>query len=395
MSGLSFHLEYFFTYIIVFQNHILYISKKQENKMKPTTCLTGKILISIFSIFIFNQGLLFSQTSYSVPGNGKPLFKSPATLDQYDWKNESGIQSVTNIKIIESQSAGHNMDTNWRYVAQGMGYSASIVPQTFLDDTSFILTTNVLIISSGVINIPANRIDAIRRYIVNRRSVYLQCEYLSTYSSNIAFAELVNQLGGVFSWSGTVSGDLQPMTVLGSLATTPNVVTPLTYFWYGDAGSGNGTIENYLQKGSQYFGFIFKPVNTNYGILITNSDQDWVRENTSPALMKNILYKLVNTSIGITNTNNIVPAKYQLEQNYPNPFNPSTTINFSIPASSDVSLKIYDALGKEIATLVNKFLLSGNYSAEFNAYSDLTSGIYFYRLISDEYSETKSMMLLK
>ncbi|MEO8664722.1 MAG: T9SS type A sorting domain-containing protein [Ignavibacteria bacterium] len=359
-----------------------------------------KIFFSILPIIILNQTALFSQSSFSVPGNSIFQFKSnsekidPQISDER--KIESGVQSVPIIKIIESQSnPGHAMDTTWRFYAQGMGYSASIVSQTFLNDTSFIQETDVLIISSGVIDLPPNRVDAIRRFITHKKNTYLQCEYLSTYSPNSAFANLVNQLGGVFSWTMTLNGDLQPMTVLGSLSSTPNVVTPLSYFWYGNAGTGNQTIENYLQKGANYFGFIFRPPNANYGILITNSDQDWIRTNTSPALMKNILYKLVTTGVGIININNTIPDNFQLEQNYPNPFNPTTTINFSIPASSNVKIKVYDALGQEVATLVDEFKSAGNYSASFTAASTLTSGIYFYTLTSNNFTDTKKLMLLK
>ncbi|MCB0753535.1 MAG: T9SS type A sorting domain-containing protein, partial [Ignavibacteriae bacterium] len=88
-------------------------------------------------------------------------------------------------------------------------------------------------------------------------------------------------------------------------------------------------------------------------------------------------------------------------QNYPNPFNPTTTINFSIPeinkvgqSNNNTVLKVYDILGKEIATLVNEIKAPGNYQVQFDATS-LTSGIYFYRLKSGEFLETKKMILLK
>ena len=68
-----------------------------------------------------------------------------------------------------------------------------------------------------------------------------------------------------------------------------------------------------------------------------------------------------------------------LNQNYPNPFNPSTSIKYSIPNRNQVTLKVFDVLGSEVATLVNKEQPQGNYEVEFNG-SDLTSGIYFYRL---------------
>jgi hypothetical protein len=88
------------------------------------------------------------------------------------------------------------------------------------------------------------------------------------------------------------------------------------------------------------------------------------------------------------------PATYLLSQNFPNPFNPTTTIAFSIPQAGNVTLKVFDALGREVATLVNGFRSEGKYNAEFDA-SKLSSGMYIYKLTSDKYTEVKKMMLVK
>ena len=85
---------------------------------------------------------------------------------------------------------------------------------------------------------------------------------------------------------------------------------------------------------------------------------------------------------------------YSLSQNYPNPFNPSTQIKFSIKESGMVSLKIFDVLGREVATLVNNEYAAGNYSVDFSA-AGLSSGIYFYRLESGSFVQTNKMMLIK
>jgi len=85
---------------------------------------------------------------------------------------------------------------------------------------------------------------------------------------------------------------------------------------------------------------------------------------------------------------------FHLAQNYPNPFNPSTTISYTLPSSSSVKLVVFNTLGKEIAVLVNKEQPSGNYTVNFDA-KDLSSGIYFYSLITETTVITKSMILLK
>lgn len=89
-----------------------------------------------------------------------------------------------------------------------------------------------------------------------------------------------------------------------------------------------------------------------------------------------------------------IPDKYSLSQNYPNPFNPVTAIKYSIPNEGFVSLKIYNVLGSEVATLVNEFKNAGSYNVSFSA-ENLSSGVYYYKLKSGTFVETKKMILLK
>jgi hypothetical protein len=89
-----------------------------------------------------------------------------------------------------------------------------------------------------------------------------------------------------------------------------------------------------------------------------------------------------------------IPAEFELSQNYPNPFNPSTKICFSIHSSDFVTLKVYDVIGKEVATLVDEVKSAGNYNVEFDA-SSLPSGIYFYKIQAGSFIDTKKMVILK
>jgi len=102
---------------------------------------------------------------------------------------------------------------------------------------------------------------------------------------------------------------------------------------------------------------------------------------------------------GINLVSSQIPKGIKLYQNYPNPFNPITKIRFEIPKSSFVKLIVYDILGKEVATLINEKLSSGSYEVDWPAPTgdgtDYTSGVYFYRLVTKEYSETKKMLLIK
>ena len=88
------------------------------------------------------------------------------------------------------------------------------------------------------------------------------------------------------------------------------------------------------------------------------------------------------------------PQTYTLDQNYPNPFNPSTVISYRLPLTGHVSLKVYDMIGREVATLVNEVKATGSYEVMFDA-SKLSSGIYFYQLKSGQFNSVKKMMLIK
>jgi len=98
--------------------------------------------------------------------------------------------------------------------------------------------------------------------------------------------------------------------------------------------------------------------------------------------------------VGVEPVGSIIPDKFSLSQNYPNPFNPSTKIKFALPDQQNVKLIVYDAIGKEVKSVNMGQLAAGIYEYYFNA-SDLTSGIYFYRIETGKYSDTKKMILIK
>ena len=93
--------------------------------------------------------------------------------------------------------------------------------------------------------------------------------------------------------------------------------------------------------------------------------------------------------------NNIIPKNYNIAQNFPNPFNPSTIINYQVPQNTFVSLKVYNSLGQEVATMVNGLVSAGTHEVQFNA-SNLSSGVYYYVIRAGEnFVQSKKMMLLK
>jgi hypothetical protein len=99
-------------------------------------------------------------------------------------------------------------------------------------------------------------------------------------------------------------------------------------------------------------------------------------------------------STGLNQISQIVPDKFEVYQNYPNPFNPSTTIRFNIPSGGFTNLSVYNMLGQKVETLLNKRLDAGSYRYDWHP-SGLSSGVYYYILKSDNYSDTKKMLLIK
>ncbi len=112
---------------------------------------------------------------------------------------------------------------------------------------------------------------------------------------------------------------------------------------------------------------------------------------THGGLWRRPLSEMITT---VKNIRNDGPMRFSVSQNYPNPFNPTTVIKYQVAANSLVTLKVYDMLGREVATLVDGRQTAGYYNVNFDG-SRLASGVYLYRLQAETYSETKNFMLLK
>lgn len=162
-------------------------------------------------------------------------------------------------------------------------------------------------------------------------------------------------------------------------------------------GQGIGTAVLNLEAASNY---------TEFATDITWNSTD----NPDSAYIEFVIVGVDSVHIGTTfylddlsfspttgvNQNDNSPLKFELAQNYPNPFNPSTTINYSVPKQSFVSLKVYNLLGQEVATLVNENKSAGTYKIDFSASpGNFASGLYIYRLTAGDLVQTKKMMLLK
>ncbi|OQY71329.1 MAG: hypothetical protein B6D44_13180 [Ignavibacteriales bacterium UTCHB2] len=209
--------------------------------------------------------------------------------------------------------------------------------------------------------------------------------------------------GGVWVYTDTT---IIPVELTGFTATANNGSVELNWTTATELNNSGFEVERSVDKNNfEKIGFV-----PGFGTTSEKRSYSFVDNKVSNG---KYFYKLKQIDLdGSYKYSDIVEANvvqlltYSLEQNYPNPFNPTTKIKFTIPdvalsgvEGSLVSLKVYDVLGNEVATLVNEYKPAGSYEVEFNGHSDggqnLSSGIYFYTLQSGSFFQTRKMILMK
>lgn len=355
-------------------------------------CSTQFLIFVLFSLQASAQSVILGDN------NSTPSAEHDIRIDSESVfkTNKLAIEDV-DVLIIESRSftAGHVMDTVWAFVARNLNLSYHIGNQATLDSLGSVSIETILIISSGIGSLSESRADSILAFVQRGGNVYLQNEYLPSYQTNLAFRYLVDTLGGEYEIGETVSGSLVPMIVSGDLQSNYNIVEPLNHFHYGCTGIAGSNVEPFLTFNGQHFGFIFTPPNIQYGKIIANSDQDWVRVIANVDLMANIIQYLRGV---VSSIDYNVPGSnigFSLIQNYPNPFNPITTISYILPGSASVTFTVYNIVGQKLASITKSFQNAGLNKIIFNA-SSLSSGVYIYRVeTSTGFSQSRKMLLLK
>lgn len=248
------------------------------------------------------------------------------------------------------------------------------------------------------------------RYVLQDTSVFFNC--LRSYATDTANFKFKNAITADFvARVNQVSGqDLN--WFFDQWVYQPNHPVYANKYWFTNNGGLNWTV-NFTAKQTQAApspAFFKMPMEikisfvggTDTTIRIMNdmnNQQFAFNFNKQPSAFQfdpnsNIVIKAGNTTIGVENISNEIPGTYSLKQNYPNPFNPVTNINFSIPKQSFVKITVYDNLGREVNQLVNGLYAAGSYKADFDG-TNLSSGLYFYRIEAGSFVETKSMILTK
>jgi hypothetical protein len=230
-------------------------------------------------------------------------------------------------------------------------------------------------------------------------NIFVACGYNGTYLSSFYRGVISPSNPLSITWTLATNNILWTASRAGGTA-----IAGRFYVCPGDSGSGTasnriGIFDTSAGTWSYVAGDPF--LNSNYwGIMsssiINGGVKIWRPAGSLSATTRPLIVFADTCAIitGVGNISNKIPGNYALSQNYPNPFNPITKISYDIPKSGLVTIKIYDILGKEIATLVNENKNPGKYIVDFDG-SAISSGVYFYRLESNGFVATKKMMLIK
>ncbi|MBT8381338.1 MAG: T9SS type A sorting domain-containing protein, partial [Ignavibacteria bacterium] len=249
----------------------------------------------------------------------------------------------------------------------------------------------------------------------NDGTIYKTTDGGSTWQSSTTTFTNVVTVSFTDDQNGIASGDATDRTTDGGMTWTAapdqisgtvvagSSVKGVNGRWY--FVFGNEVLKT--QNQGDNFSMDYSQANTFNGIdveLIQIDDNFWVTGYAVGEMGTIAKYVELLLATDVEEQEISIPESYTLKQNYPNPFNPSTTIEFSLPAASDVKLSVFNILGQQVATLLNEQRGAGNHSVVWNATDDygtkLSSGIYFYKLNAfgidgNEYADIRKMVLLK
>lgn len=296
---------------------------------------------------------------------------------------------------------------------RSLGYSVDTISPAFVI-SSVLNSHRLAVLNGGINNYPctnANMRRALVDYSLSGGKLFIeggQVAYHSVYDPG--YVSFSNKALRITNWIAHNGGNLiiNENFHHSYFSSYPNVLDSIIYLNYTGPETQDAALANEYcdavftnQNYPSHVGLLaFPSVNYPYTIFLTVNYSSLYPYNSARALLQNCIFHLIGSPIGIIKISSSIPEQFGLYQNYPNPFNPETLIRYRLPAAGrltvncNVSLKIFDVLGKEIAVLVNENQKPGTYEAEWNALN-FPSGVYYYKLTTGEYSEVKKMILLK
>jgi hypothetical protein len=249
-------------------------------------------------------------------------------------------------------------------------------------------------VPTGAYQVQFGNQDQTTEYVLT----YYNQKYVQWLSDTIyvtSLTDTVKNINAVLRKGGVITG-----TVSNAGASGWNI----TAYQYGTSFGNALFSQGFNNSGTYYFtvlpGMYSIQFNKNDGFTQFYYNQSGVFPGTGVMVnaigdtAKNINADFNAAITAVTGSKSLTPKEFALNQNYPNPFNPSTMISYQVPNSSHVNLRVFDVLGREVATLVNEVKSAGAYKAMFNA-SNFSSGVYFYQLNAGSFIQTKKMLLMK
>jgi photosystem II stability/assembly factor-like uncharacterized protein len=358
-------------------------------------------ITTLSGYYLYDMCFIDSVTVYAC-GNG--VLKS--TDGGYSWTNinftYTGLGGIQFLNTLTGFAVGHfnvikttDGGQNWSLINSGLTNDVDLEQVHFIDEYNGIAAGESVIHTSDG-GQSWEIYDLFRDYLksasmVNDSIWYTVGQYgsiLKTVTSGVVPVELfsftatANVKGVILNWSTATETNNQGFEILRGIYPERNRRTQNDNTAWDKIGfvPGHGTTTE-----SQHYSFTDNDIKPGkYQYKLKQIDYDGTFEYS----------QIVEVEIPIAN-------KFSLSQNYPNPFNPTTSLQYSIGSRQIVTLKVYDLLGREIATLVNEEKPAGEYEVKFNATShsgnvrNLPSGIYFYQLKAGQYSQTKKMVLLQ
>ncbi|MDQ3022564.1 MAG: S8 family peptidase [Bacteroidota bacterium] len=346
-----------------------------------------------------------------------PNFSSSSNIKAIIQSENSGYDTVVNIRrskldsLAASLGAGNNDSISGQWRTYAYNLNDSIASSQTFDIRLRRLPISTVTIGTGTSDesYPLNRFYNYYRW----QGLYLGSEIATNGSIRKIKFYQNNSVSGVTSENvriflkstaeqllPTGTWDTTGMTLvfsgtINSLASPGWVDIQLTNpFYFSSTENLIVSIgRDFQQFVTTYPRYAYTSTSTNYRTRRAQRDAQYpttLTQNYNRANVQFELSLLTNVNNNLTST----PEIFSLSQNYPNPFNPTTKINYNLPVTNNVTLKIFDVLGKEVITLVNQKQNAGSYTVEFNG-SNFASGVYFYRIEAGEYKDIKRMVLIK
>lgn len=334
------------------------------------------------------------QTGYAVGGTMTPTIAKTTNggtnweLQQFSWTYQLGSVFMTD--SVTAHASGYrrmlkttNGGINWnvQFMDTVIGFPAYFSSIFFVDDNTGFVGGNNLMHYGGVFCKTTNGgISWLGGFAgAPLRSInFIDSE--TGYSVVTSEFKAIKTTNSGVNWTSQYLGNGNKLNSIW--------FTNLTTGHIAGSESNNGKIFKTINSGLNWNLQTNLSIAAQYSVFFINDNNGYTAGDSGSIL------KTVSGGVGIITLSNEIPTEYKLYQNYPNPFNPETKIKFQISKLSDVNLKVFDIRGREITTIVSETLKPGAYEAEFDG-SNYPSGIYYYSLITEYYTDTRKMVLTK